>query len=47
MSSDRWKEDRFKLLLPELGAIVTYESNRPLAIGSLIDISSIALAEFV
>ena len=47
LSSDRWKEDRFKLLLPELGAIVTYESNRPLAIGSQIDIPSIALAEFV
>ena len=47
LSSDRWKEDRFKLLLPELGAIVTYESNRPLATGSQIDIPSIALAEFV
>lgn len=47
LSSDRWKDDRFKLLLPELGAIVTYESNRPLAIGSQIDIPSVALAEFV
>jgi exoribonuclease-2 len=47
LSSDRWKEDRYKMLLPELGAIITYESNRPLAIGSQIDMPSSSLAEFV
>ena len=47
LSSDRWKNDMYKLLLPELGAIITYASNRDLAVGSQIDMPSSALAEFV
>ena len=47
LSGDRRKEDVYKLLLPELGAIITYKSARSLAIGGQMDVSSLALAEFV
>lgn len=47
LSGDRWKEDLYKLFLPELGAIVTYKSSRSLAVGSQIDMPSVTLAEFV
>eukprot|EP00978_Attheya_sp_CCMP212_P026130 scaffold85289_cov59-Attheya_sp.AAC.1 len=47
LSSDGWKENVYKILLPELGAIFTYRSNKSLAIGEQMDMQSLPLADFV
>jgi len=45
LSSDRWKDNVFKLLLPELGAICTYSSTKPLAVGEQLEMQSVHLSE--
>jgi len=47
LSSDRWKDNVYKLLLPELGAICTYSSTKPLAVGEQLEMQSMHLAELV
>jgi exoribonuclease-2 len=47
LSGDRWKEKTYKLLLTDLGAIMTYQSSRPLATGAELEIPSSTLAEFL
>jgi hypothetical protein len=47
LSGDSWKPNLYKILLPKLGAIMTYRSSRPLDIGAQLDVSSITLSEFV
>jgi len=45
--SSEYREGVYKLLLPELGAICTYTSTTPLAIGTQIDMQSLNLSELV
>jgi len=47
LSSDGWKENVYKMFLPELGAIFTYRSNKSLAIGEQMDMQSLPLADFI
>ena len=47
LSSDRWKDNVYKLLLPELGAICTYSSTTPLAVGVRLEMKSMHLAELL
>jgi exoribonuclease-2 len=47
LSGDGWKPDMYKIHLPELGAIMTYRSSRPLDIGAQFDLPSNTLSEFV
>jgi exoribonuclease-2 len=47
LSSDGWKENVYKVLLPELGAIFTYRSNKSLAIGEQMEMQSLPLADFI
>jgi exoribonuclease-2 len=47
LSSDRWKDNVYKLLLPELGAICTYSSTKSLAVGENLEIQSMHLSELV
>jgi hypothetical protein len=47
LSSDGWKENVYKVFLPELGAIFTYRSNKSLAIGEQMEMQSLPLADFI
>lgn len=47
LSSDRWKDDVYKLLLPELGAICTYSSTKKLVVGEQLEMQSIHLSALV
>jgi exoribonuclease-2 len=46
LSGDRRRTDLYKLLLLELGAIITYQSSRPLALGSQFELSPSPTGEF-
>mmetsp|Transcript_20693 Transcript_20693/g.44936 ORF Transcript_20693/g.44936 Transcript_20693/m.44936 type:complete len:806 (+) Transcript_20693:151-2568(+) len=47
LSTDRWKDNVYKLLLLELGAICTYSSTKPLATGETLDMQCMHLSELV
>ena len=47
LHSDRWKDDVYKLFLPELGAICTYRSTKSLAVGERLEMQSVHLSEIV
>jgi exoribonuclease-2 len=46
LSGDRRRTDLYKLLLTELGGIITYTSSRPLALGSQFELSPSPTGEF-
>jgi exoribonuclease-2 len=46
LSGDRRRTDLYKLLLLELGGIITYTSSRPLALGSQFELSPSPAGEF-
>jgi exoribonuclease-2 len=46
LSGDRRRTDLYKLLLLELGEIITYKSSRPLALGSQFELSPSPTGEF-
>jgi exoribonuclease-2 len=46
LSGDRRRTDMYKLLLTELGGIITYTSSRPLALGSQFELSPSPTGEF-
>ena len=47
LSSDRYKDDVYKLLLPELGAICTYFSTKKLSVGEQLEMQSMHLSSLI
>ena len=47
LSKDRYKDNVYKIFLPDLGAILSYKSTAPLVNGQQIDMQSLRLSELV